>query len=44
MEKVQPGTDKYETEHGFATLTPLRFDFNDWSALEILTGNFPVNE
>jgi 5'-nucleotidase len=44
MEKVRPGTDKYETEQGFATLTPLRFDFNDWSALEILTGNFPANE
>jgi 5'-nucleotidase len=41
LKKVQAGTDKYETEQGFATLTPLRFDFNDWSALEILAENFP---
>ncbi|MDR1243369.1 MAG: 5'/3'-nucleotidase SurE [Deltaproteobacteria bacterium] len=40
LEKVQPGTDKYETEQGFATLTPLRFDFNDQSALDFLQKNF----
>jgi 5'-nucleotidase len=44
MEKVLPGTDKYETEQGFATLTPLRFDFTDWSALEILTETFPADD
>ncbi|MDR2826416.1 MAG: 5'/3'-nucleotidase SurE [Deltaproteobacteria bacterium] len=41
LKNVLPGTDKYETDQGFATLTPLRFDFNDWSALKILAKNLP---
>jgi 5'-nucleotidase len=41
LKNVQPGTDKYETEQGFASLTPLRFDFNDIGALKILAANMP---
>lgn len=29
LDQVRPGTDKYQLEAGWATLTPLKFDFTD---------------
>jgi len=33
MAQVRPGTDKYQLEAGWATLTPLKFDFTDRETL-----------
>ena len=37
-ENIRPGTDRALLTEGFATLTPLRFDFNDRDTLELLSG------
>ena len=39
-EKVMPGTDKALLTEGWATLTPLRFDFTDAATMEDLRGVF----
>lgn len=36
MGKVQKGTDKFLLEQGYATLTPLKFDFTDHDCLKVL--------
>lgn len=36
MDEVQSGTDKYQLEAGWATLSPLKFDFNDRESLRLL--------
>ncbi|MDR2892644.1 MAG: 5'/3'-nucleotidase SurE [Deltaproteobacteria bacterium] len=41
MDKVKTGTDKYQLEQGWATLTPLKFDFTDQACLNELAGAFP---
>lgn len=38
LENVRPGTDKFQLEQGWATLNPLRFDFNDHECLNMLRG------
>ena len=39
-EKVNPGSDRALLSEGWATLTPLRFDFTDTACLEYLRGVF----
>ena len=39
-EKVNPGSDRALLSEGWATLTPLRFDFTDVACLEYLRGVF----
>lgn len=41
MEHVSSGTDKYMLEHGWATLTPLKFDFTDQHSLELIRESMP---
>ncbi len=36
MDQVEPGTDKYWLADGWATLTPLRFDFTDKDTISLL--------
>ena len=38
QENIRPGTDRALLTEGWATLTPLRFDFNDRSTLDMLSG------
>lgn len=41
MERVERGTDKYQLEQGYATLTPLKFEFTDHEALQALALALP---
>lgn len=41
MEHVAEGTDKYMVEHGWATITPLKFDFTDNACLDLLKEAMP---
>jgi 5'-nucleotidase len=41
MERVEAGSDKYQLEQGYATLTPLKFEFTDRAALKDLALALP---
>lgn len=41
LERVAEGTDKYMVEHGWATITPLKFDFTDRASLELIREAMP---